>query len=307
MASNKNTFMDYKAQIQHLRNKNLIINDDDLAIHILSKVGYYGLINGYKKGFKDTTTNRYVTNTTLDDIYQMYLFDANLRETFLKYILIVEKNIKSSISYHFSALYGSGMADYQNAANYDYGRRQNQIQILFKKMHHRIYGKNASPQVKYHSSLYHDVPLWVLTTDMTLGEITSMYRYLKGHCKTLVCNDFHQVGRAELGKMLVILTKTRNICAHGNRLFNVRHGNAIMDCSAHTKLRIPKTGALYNYGKSDLFAAVISLKYLLDTSDFRMFYYDLKKIIKKYNPSSNTLDAMGFPINWMSILRINVY
>ena len=60
MAANKNTFMDYKTQIQHLRNKNLIIEDDDLAIHILSKVGYYGLINGYKKNFKDTATNHYI-------------------------------------------------------------------------------------------------------------------------------------------------------------------------------------------------------------------------------------------------------
>lgn len=307
MAANKNTFMDYKTQIQHLRNKNLIIEDDDLAIHILSKLGYYGLINGYKESFKDTATNHYISDTTLDDIYQMYLFDADLREVFLKYILIVEKNIKSSISYHFSDLYGNSMADYQNAANYDYGKRQNQIQILFKKMNQKSNGKNASPQVKHHLSLYHDVPLWVLTTDLTLGETASMYRYLKGHCKTLVCNDFHQIGRAELGKMLVMLTKTRNICAHGNRLFNVRHGNAIMDCSAHKKLRIPKTGSLYNYGKSDLFATVISLKYLLDTSDFRMFYYDLKKIIKKYNPAPGTLEKMGFPINWMSILRIKVY
>lgn len=59
--------------------------------------------------------------------------------------------------------------------------------------------------------------------------------------------------------------------------------------------------------KSDLFATVISLKYLLDTADFRMFYYDLKKIIKKYNPSSDTLNTMGFPANWMSVLRIKVY
>ena len=80
-----------------------------------------------------------------------------------------------------------------------------------------------------------------------------------------------------------------------------------MDCDAHKKLRIPKTGSLYNYGKSDLFATVISLKYLLDTADFRMFYYDFKKIIKKYNLSLNTLDTMGFPENWMSILRIKVY
>lgn len=28
----------------------------------------------------------------------------------------------------------------------------------------------------------------------TPGEITSMYHYLKGHCKTSVCNDFHQIG-----------------------------------------------------------------------------------------------------------------
>lgn len=307
MIANRNTFMNYADQIKHLKNKNLIIEDDNLAINILNKVGYYGLINGYKELFKNSATNRYISGTTFDDIYQTYLFDADLREVFLKYILIVEKNIKSSISYHFSDLYGCSMTDYQNPANYDYGKRQNQIQILFKKMSQKLCGTNASPQIKHHLSLYRDVPLWVLTTDLTLGEITSMYRYLKGHCKTLVCNDFHQIGRAELGKMLVILTKTRNICAHGNRLFNVRHGNAIMDCIAHAKLRIPKTGALYNYGKSDLFASVISLKYLLDITDFRMFYYDLKKIIKKYNPPLDTLNRMGFPTNWMSILQIKVY
>lgn len=66
------------------------------------------------------------------------------------------------------------MSDYQNSANYDYGKRQNQIGILFKKVNQKIYGKNASPQIKHHLSLYQDVPLWVLTTDLTLGEITSI-------------------------------------------------------------------------------------------------------------------------------------
>lgn len=133
MASIRKTFMDYKAQIKHLKNKNLIIKDDNLAIHILNKIGYYGLINGYKEIFKDSTTNRYISDTTFDDIYQMYLFDADLREVFLKYILFVEKNIKSSISYHFSNLYGNSMNDYQNSVNYDYGKQQNQIRIFYLK------------------------------------------------------------------------------------------------------------------------------------------------------------------------------
>ena len=88
--------MDYKAQIQHLKNKNLIIEDENFAIHILSKIGYYGLINGYKEVFKDSTTSRYIPDTTFDDIYQMYLFDATLREVFLKYILIDKNNNENS-------------------------------------------------------------------------------------------------------------------------------------------------------------------------------------------------------------------
>lgn len=237
----------------------------------------------------------------------MYLYDAALREIFLKYILIVERHIKSSISYHFSELYGNGMADYQNFSNYDFGNHKTQVQKLFQKINNKISGKNASPQIKYHLSLYHDVPIWVLMTDLTLGETATIYRFLKGTCKTAVCNDFHHIGRADLGKMLILLTKSRNICAHGNRLFNLHTGDSILDCVAHKKLRISQTKGLYLHGKSDLFAVVISLKYLLDITTFRSFYYELKKVIKKYSPPNTILQEMGFPSNWMSILRIKVY
>ena len=131
-------FLDYNAQIQNLKNKNLIIHDDNAAIEILSKTSYYGLINGYKNVFKNPATNKYINGTTFDDIYQMYLFDADLREVFLKYILIFERHIKSSISYHFSELYGSGTANYQSFSNYDYGNLVNQVQRLFQKINERI-------------------------------------------------------------------------------------------------------------------------------------------------------------------------
>ena len=301
------TFLDYNAQIKNLKKQNLIIDNESTSIEILSKISYYGLINGYKNVFKDPVTNKYITGTTFNDIYQMYLYDAALREIFLKYILIVERHIKSSISYHFSELYGNGMADYQNFSNYDFGNHKTQVQKLFQKINNKISGKNASPQIKYHLSLYHDVPIWVLMTDLTLGETATIYRFLKGTCKTAVCNDFHHIGRADLGKMLILLTKSRNICAHGNRLFNLHTGDSILDCVAHKKLRISQTKGLYLHGKFDLFAVVISLKYLLDITTFRSFYYELKKVIKKYSPPNTILQEMGFPSNWMSILRIKVY
>ena len=303
----KKPFLDYQSQLNALSAKKLCIEDKDCAIQILQKTSYYGLINGYKDCFKDNSTHLFSEGTTFNDIYNLYLFDMDLRSVFLKYILIIERHVKSSISYYFTELYGNGMCFYQDYSNYDYGIHKADIQRLFNKMKGKLTGKQKSIQVAHYMNTYGDVPLWVLATDMTFGEISVMYRYLKGHCKTLVCNDFNGIGRAELGKMLIILTKFRNICAHGNRLFNARTQDAILDCTAHKKMGITKTNALYIYGKSDLFATVIALKYLLDVNDFRAFYYELKKIIKRYQVSDSTLRIMGFPGNWMSILRIKVY
>ena len=300
----KKPFLNYEAQIETLKAKNLSIDDEQNAIYILSKTSYYGLINGYKDCFKDNDTHLFINGTTFSDIYNLYLFDADLRDIFLKYILIFERHIKSSISYHFSNIYGNGIDCYQNFSNYDFGSNKADVKKLFNKMNQKLRSKQISSHVMHYWNTYGDVPLWVLATDLTFGEISTMYRYLKGRCKTLVCNEFHHIGRAELGKMLVILTKFRNICAHGNRLFNARTQDALLDCIAHKKLNIPKNNSLYIYGKSDLFAAVIALKYLLDTNDFRDFYYALKKCIHKHNPRESIIKVMGFPSNWMSILRI---
>lgn len=225
----------------------------------------------------------------------------------MKYILIFEKHVKSSISYHFSNTYSNGMAFYQDINNYDYDNNLSDVQYLFCKMNSKINGRHPSPQVAHYMHTYQDVPLWVLTTDLTIGETASMYRYLKRHCKILVCNDFHHIDRNELGKMLVILTKYHNICAHGNRLFNAKTQDSIPDLTTHKTLRIPKINSRYQQGESDLFATVISLKYLLDAADFRQFYYELKKVIQKFNPSDKTMELMRFLANWMSILRIKVY
>ena len=57
-------------------------------------------------------------------------------------------------------------------------------------------------------------------------------------------------------------------------------------------------------GKNDLFSEVIILKYLLDKEDFRNFYYELKNCLKKQDPGEDILALMGFPDNWMSILKL---
>ena len=103
---------------------------------------------------------------------------------------------------------------------------------------------------------------------------------------------------------LSIMTKHRNVCAHGDRFFNYRTKDSITDTAIHAKLHIPQVSGRYQMGKNDLFSEVIILKYLLDKEDFRNFYYELKACLKKQAPGENILALMGFPDNWMSILRM---
>ncbi len=100
-------YKSYDDLLAFLQNdKNLIIENMDAAKHILTKTSYFSLISGYKDTFKNPTTGNYIDGTTFDDIYRLYRFDHELRSLFLKYMLIAERSIKSSLAYHFSSTYG---------------------------------------------------------------------------------------------------------------------------------------------------------------------------------------------------------
>ena len=131
-----------------------------------------------------------------------------------------------------------------------------------------------------------------------------MFDYLKASVPIKVCNDFNQIGRKDMHSFLSIMTKHRNVCAHGDRFFNYRTKDSITDTGIHEKLHIPQVSGRYQMGKNDLFSEVIILKYLLDKEDFRNFYYELKACLKKQAPGEDILALMGFPDNWMSILRM---
>ena len=77
-------------------------------------------------------------------------------------------------------------------------------------------------------------------------------------------------------------------------------------------MKIPKSGNQYLCGKHDLFAVVISFRYLLNKEDFTIFKRKLNYLIKLFarqtttNKKNKLLHAMGFPENWMNISRYKI-
>lgn len=96
-------FLSYDQQIEKLKNeKNLQIDDEVYAKEILRQTSYYSLIGGYKDIFKNPTTKKYKDGTKFEDIVELYYFDESLRQLFLKYLIKVENEIKSQVSYYFT-------------------------------------------------------------------------------------------------------------------------------------------------------------------------------------------------------------
>ena len=112
-------FLTYAEQIVVLeKEKLLIVSDHVYAERMLQQVGYFALVGGYKLPFKNPTTRKYRDGTTFNDIVALYKFDGNLRELFLKYILKIERNIRSLLSYYFTEKFGEKQECYLNKANF---------------------------------------------------------------------------------------------------------------------------------------------------------------------------------------------
>lgn len=112
-------FFTYEQQLNKLQQeKDLIIPDTDAAKLTLEKLSYYSLIGGYKELFKHTPSQKYIYGVAFDEIVAFYYFDEELRSLFMKYILHVERHIKSLLSYHFCEKYGEKDTEYLDINNY---------------------------------------------------------------------------------------------------------------------------------------------------------------------------------------------
>lgn len=299
-------YKSYEELLLFLQNdKNLNIEDEKAAHHILSKTSYFSLITGYKDIFKNPTTGKYIDGTDFEHIYRLYQFDHELRSIFLKYILIAERSVKSSLAYHFTGAYGEHQRQYLSKDNYLLSKsNQKGIQKLIRIFSFQIERNREYAYINYYRDKYQNIPLWVMVQVLTLGQISHMFGYLKSAVSIKICIDHHNIGIRDMHSFLSIMTKHRNVCAHGDRFFNYTTKDSITDTIIHKKLHIPQRNERYQNGKNDLFSEVIILKYLLDREDFRNFYYELKRCIKKHLPNEHILWLMGFPSNWMSILRL---
>ena len=296
-------------QIDILRKKGLIIDDEARAYDILLKENYF-FLNGYRHLFMNSPTDKtFISGSTFSELYSLFLFDRYSRNIFFKNLLIIENRLKSVISYQMSKKYGYKEKDYLNVKNFTNDpEKKRKVHDVIEKMKRQIRINTSRHNATLHYlNNYGYIPLWILVKVLSFGMVCELYSILKDEDKLEVATIFC-LSKEYLEDFLPILSNYRNLCAHEDIVFDHKTERVIPDTEYHKKLNIFKMDDEYIYGKNDIFAVIIIFKFLLEDDEFRLmlkeFDYEFEKLDARIDsiPVEKILDTMGIPKNFMDIL-----
>ena len=97
--------MNIDEQIDNLKDKGLIIKDEEYARSILNDISYFRLIKAFSLGLKEKN-GKYYEGIEFEHIVSLYLFNVNLRQILFPQIERIEVNARCRISNYFSEKYG---------------------------------------------------------------------------------------------------------------------------------------------------------------------------------------------------------
>ena len=305
------TFKTLDEQIDILKNKGLVIEDIDETRKILLRENYF-FLSGYRHLFLESDSKRFLDGTTFRELYAMFTFDRQIRNIIFKNILIVENNLKSILAYVMSKNHGFKENNYLNPHNFvKDSKKKKQINDLIRKMKRQISvnGKQHAATAHYLIN-YGYIPLWVVVKVLSFGIVGELYTILQYQDQLEIANAFG-VDVLSMIEYLPLLANYRNLCAHEDICYNNKTQKAIEDTKYHRMLYITKSDGEYIYGKNDLFAIVIILKFILDKDDFTLFMNEISYEIDRLEGKleviriDKVLYAMGFPNNYKEIVRMD--
>ena len=272
----------------------------------------YFFINGYRHLFLENSKSKnFISGTTFEELYSVFVFDRKIRNIMFKYLLIVENNIKSVISYQLSKKYGFKEKDYLNPKNFTQDSlKVRQVHDILNKMKRqiRVNGRQHSATMHYLSN-YGYIPMWILVKVLSFGIIAELYNILKVDDQIAIA-ELYDLDPDTLSVYLYLLANFRNLCAHEDILYDHRTQKEIPDNKYHYLLNIENTDGHYDYGKNDLFAVIIMLKQLLTESEFTELVselgYEIDVLDSKIEivPLVVILNKIGFPNNWRDITKL---
>jgi len=299
-------FKTYEEQIEILKTRGLLIKNEKNALSFLERNNYYNVINAYKDIFVDKIVlgEKYISGVSFDSFKALWAFDKILRHELFRFIIIVERNIKSKLMYHIAQKYG--VLDYLNIDFFNpyYVVEASQLISIINKEIASQFEKNQ--MIKHYKSQGY-LPPWVLANILTFGNISKLYQCHNHSMQNTIAKDLsRQLAKKifpdNIINSLKIINLFRNLCAHDQRLFDYMPYTSISE--KHPVNIHCNSGTAYG-----LFALICSMYTLQDASDFRALIKAVSKAFEYLKPLGQDFiniihQKTGFTQNWLDLLNI---
>lgn len=299
-----------------LNSRGMIFSQPLVAKKTLNEINYFFL-----KGYQDLLVlpedeKRYKENCDFNELTNLYFFDKELKALLLEYLLDIEQKIKTAISNVISANYGVRDRSYLRKANFDTNNPYVDSTLSVVRTQKRTYGqKNIA--VKYYKDTYGYIPFYVLSKCLTFGTIKKLFNIMKQVDQSEVCNLilFREIQNKRISRskqIIALIADVRNMCAHDEIMFNFRHASIDIGLfPEHNEFQLKRNDAgEIIQGRKDLFALLLSMKYLMNRTDFNRMIQRIESLITKTANKSKVytkeelIETMRLPQDYYKIRQL---
>lgn len=305
-------FKTLEDQIALLRSRGLIIPDeekDKVRLYLLTN-NYYNIINGYSKYFPRDGEN-YTAGTTFDEVWNLYIFEKEIKKAFLEAILNTESHLKAVFAHRFSERFRFPYA-YLSPQCYDQNKISSALGVIATLSQFiKRYSQSKDTSIYHYVHNHHDVPIWVLVNYMDFGSLRYMISDVRLDLQNAVAKDmlnFVNLWIPDAAKfppdiMLSFMgniNAVRNVCAHNNRLLG-------FSCYQNCKRWKPLHDIHPVENMRSVYSVFITLQCFLTETEYGTLHDTIRKRMNRLNnclksiPTNNILRTLGFPDNWNSI------
>lgn len=274
-------------QLDILKDRGLIIEDESYAYKVLQNINYYSL-TGYLFQFKEN--NRYRDGVSFNFAHHLYLFDNELRMLLLSQVSNAEEMLKTRIAYHIAILHPDNPLIYLDES---YFKSKSDFNKFKADFHKSIKNNQSVPFVKHHIKKYNSqFPIWVAVELFTLGNLKYLYKNIPSKDRKIISRDLN-LSPAVLDSWINSLRILRNRLAHNMRLYN------------STFIHVPKFEKHHSIHTQSnrLFIFLQLLKCLSQsTEEWTITLVKLKDLMDRYSQYIST-QSLGLPDNWFEILK----
>lgn len=223
-------------QLDLLKTRGLVIQDEDKAREILLDIGYYRLgfyLFPFEKAYPQlrNRTHEYIDGATFEDAVKLYYFDFDLRLLLTRYLTRIEIAFRTALIYNLSNKYSPNSVWFisPSVVSRSYARD------FENKVYTADFKRNPIIQ-RHHQNNPNDrfAPSWKTLEFMTFGAVMKLYEQLKERDdKILIAQKLGIRQVVTFESYMHTIREVRNACAHGHLLYDLRLPRRINRGPAH--------------------------------------------------------------------------